>query len=155
MDGFLAIILLLLAVSIAGNLARVQDENETKRIQKMSAKELENRLVELLNIALSIDLFHVSESERKTLEAITKESEKIVAELKEKTGRDYKDVSALRGEMMLAHFQAAKSGTIELTKPSAGNASVVKRAIVGGVIAGPAGAVVGAISAADQNNRNK
>ena len=35
------------------------------------------------------------------------------------------------------------------------NASVVGRAIAGGMVAGPVGAIVGAISAADKNNRNK
>ena len=34
-------------------------------------------------------------------------------------------------------------------------ASVIGRAAVGGVVAGPAGAVVGALSAVDKNNRNK
>ena len=34
-------------------------------------------------------------------------------------------------------------------------ASVIKRAIVGGLIAGGAGAVVGALSAVDKNNRLK
>lgn len=35
------------------------------------------------------------------------------------------------------------------------DASVVGRAIVGGVVAGPVGAVVGALSAVDKNNRSK
>lgn len=35
------------------------------------------------------------------------------------------------------------------------DASVVGRAVAGGVIAGPAGAVVGALSAVDKNNKNK
>ena len=35
------------------------------------------------------------------------------------------------------------------------DASVVGRAVVGGIIAGPAGAIVGAISAADKNHKNK
>ena len=34
-------------------------------------------------------------------------------------------------------------------------ASVIGRSVVGGIVAGPLGAVVGAISAADKNNRNK
>ena len=34
------------------------------------------------------------------------------------------------------------------------DASVVGRAVVGGVIAGPAGAIVGALSAVDKNNKN-
>ena len=40
------------------------------------------------------------------------------------------------------------------TKPSSGKASVVKHAAVGGVIAGPVGAIVGAASAIDKNNRS-
>lgn len=35
------------------------------------------------------------------------------------------------------------------------DASVVGRAVAGGIIAGPAGAVVGALSAVDKNNKNK
>ena len=35
------------------------------------------------------------------------------------------------------------------------DASVVGRAVVGGIIAGPTGAVVGALSAVDKNNKNK
>jgi len=35
------------------------------------------------------------------------------------------------------------------------DASVVKRGVVGYIVAGPAGAIIGAISAADKNNRNK
>ena len=35
------------------------------------------------------------------------------------------------------------------------DASVIKSAAVGAIIAGPTGAVVGAIHAADKNNRNK
>ena len=34
-------------------------------------------------------------------------------------------------------------------------ASVVKRGILGGIVAGPAGAVVGALSAVDKNNKDK
>ena len=40
------------------------------------------------------------------------------------------------------------------TAPKEKDASVVGRAIVGGAVAGPVGAVVGAISAVDKNNRN-
>lgn len=36
-----------------------------------------------------------------------------------------------------------------------GDASVIKRGIVGGVIAGPGGAIVGALSAIDKNNKNR
>ena len=45
----------------------------------------------------------------------------------------------------------------ELTKdkPKNERASVVGRAVVGGVIAGGAGAVVGALSAIDENNRKR
>ena len=35
------------------------------------------------------------------------------------------------------------------------DASVVGRAVVGGLVAGPAGAVVGALSAVDKNNKNR
>ena len=39
--------------------------------------------------------------------------------------------------------------------PQKKDASVIGRAAVGGVIAGPAGAVVGALSAVDKNNKNR
>lgn len=46
----------------------------------------------------------------------------------------------------------AKAGKVTAGKQ---DASVVGRAVAGGIIAGPAGAVVGAISAADKNAKNK
>ena len=39
-------------------------------------------------------------------------------------------------------------------KKDAKDASVIGRAVVGGIVAGPAGAVVGALSAVDKNNKN-
>ena len=46
-----------------------------------------------------------------------------------------------------------------LTSPSSSSkekdASVVGRAVAGGIIAGPAGAIVGALSAVDKNNKSK
>ena len=49
------------------------------------------------------------------------------------------------------------SSPYEVRKPDPINkdASVVGRAVVGGVIAGPAGAVVGALSAVNKNNKKK
>lgn len=49
-------------------------------------------------------------------------------------------------------FEGA-SGTLSKTVTTTKDASVVKRAAVGGVVAGGAGAVVGAISAADANRK--
>ena len=40
-------------------------------------------------------------------------------------------------------------------KNKSGDASVVGRAVVGGIIAGPTGAIVGAASAIDKNQKNK
>lgn len=125
----------------------------------MSVEELENRLVELSNIALEENPKRFpgnpqrirDRADEKWRRAVA-ESREIVELLKAKTGVDYKDAGELSAGQFLAHIQ---SGAIELTKPGTRSASVVKRAIVGGVIAGPAGAVVGAISAADQNSRNK
>lgn len=55
-----------------------------------------------------------------------------------------------------AHAQAwARLASSEPSKTNKKDASVVGRAVVGGVVAGPAGAVVGALSAVDKNNRNK
>ena len=136
-----------------------QDKAETERIQGMSDSQLENRLVELCNIALTENPKRfpgnpqrVRDRADKKWQAAVKESKKIAAELKNRTGVDYKDASTVCAEWYIAGIQ---NGTIEISKPSAKNASVVKRAIVGGVIAGPAGAVVGAVSAADQNSRNR
>ena len=50
---------------------------------------------------------------------------------------------------------AAQSGMLTSQSNASKDASVVGRAIVGGVIAGPTGAVVGALSAVDKNNKNK
>lgn len=46
-------------------------------------------------------------------------------------------------------------GMAKLQSAPKQDASVVGRAVAGGIIAGPAGAVVGAISAADKNNKNR
>lgn len=43
---------------------------------------------------------------------------------------------------------------MRIENPPKKDASVVGRAVAGGIIAGPAGAVVGALSAVDKNNRN-
>jgi len=138
---------------------RRETVKQLDRIKTMSVDELENRLVELCNIALEENpkrypgnpQFVRDKADKKWQGAVA-ESKEIVKLLKAKTGVDYKDASELSAEQLLARIQ---SGAIEITKPGTGNASVVKRAIVGGLIAGHAGAVVGAISAADQNNRNK
>jgi hypothetical protein len=66
----------------------------------------------------------------------------------------------LRQEQMLlrsspkayAQYQAQKSTSASTTQKGK-DASVIGRAAAGAVIAGPAGAVVGAISAADKNSR--
>lgn len=44
---------------------------------------------------------------------------------------------------------------IEAQKENPKKASVIKEAIIGGVIAGPVGAVIGAVHAADKNNRSE
>jgi len=48
-----------------------------------------------------------------------------------------------------------KGATVSQIPKAKQDASVVGRAVAGGIIAGPAGAVVGAISAADKNNKNR
>lgn len=42
-----------------------------------------------------------------------------------------------------------------IPQPEEKDASVIGRGIVGGLVAGPAGAVVGALSAVDKNNKKK
>ena len=54
-------------------------------------------------------------------------------------------------EQLIAMSHSELFGKTKAEKP----ASVVKRAAAGGIIAGPVGAVVGAISAVDKNNREK
>ena len=153
------LIIALILIPIFAMINSSQDKAETERIQGMSDSQLENRLVELCNIALTENPKRfpgnpqrVRDRADKKWQAAVKESKKIAAELKNRTGVDYKDASTVCAEWYIAGIQ---NGTIEISKPSAKNASVVKRAIVGGVIAGPAGAVVGAVSAADQNSRNR
>ena len=153
------LIIALILIPIFAMINSSQDKAETERIQGMSDSQLENRLVELCNIALTENPKRfpgnpqrVRDRADKKWQAAVKESKKIAAELKNRTGVDYKDASTVCAEWYIAGIQ---NGTIEISKPSAKNASVVKRAIVGGVIASPAGAVVGAVSAADQNSRNR
>ncbi len=50
-------------------------------------------------------------------------------------------------------FLLRERGAITQTSSSTKNASTIGRAVVGGAVAGPAGAVVGAVSAVDKNNR--
>lgn len=50
---------------------------------------------------------------------------------------------------------AAAAAGAKMTKKTTKDASVVKRAAVGGIIAGPTGAIVGALSAVDKNNKNR
>lgn len=47
------------------------------------------------------------------------------------------------------------TGTSTYVAPKKKDASVLGRAAAGAFLAGPAGAIIGAISAADKNNRNK
>lgn len=153
------LVIALILIPIIALISSSQDKAETERIQGMSDSQLENRLVELCNIALTENPKRfpgnpqrVRDRADKKWQAANNESKKIVAELKKRTGVDYKDASTVCAEWYIAGIQ---NGTIAISKPGAKNASVVKRAIVGGVIAGPAGAVVGAISAADQNSRSR
>ncbi len=63
------------------------------------------------------------------------------------------NISISGGELLA---DAVKNNKIEFTSAKEEkDASVVGRAIVGGVIAGATGAIVGAISALDENNRKK
>ena len=65
---------------------------------------------------------------------------------------EYGHSGAARRDLDRAWARLASS---EPSKTNKKDASVVGRAVVGGVVAGPAGAVVGALSAVDKNNRNK
>ena len=74
---------------------------------------------------------------------------------KRKAHKDILNMTAMKIEVE----RLKKTGAIPKnpTSPKKENkdASVVGRAVVGGIVAGPAGAVVGALSAVDKNNRNK
>lgn len=61
-----------------------------------------------------------------------------------------KDQQQLLNELEIQH--KAYLSQLELQKKEA---SVLGRGIIGGIIAGPAGAVVGALSAIDKNKKNK
>ncbi len=69
-------------------------------------------------------------------------------ESREKIALEYRQYS---DEQLIAMSHSDLFGKTKAEKP----ASVVKRAAAGGIIAGPVGAVVGAISAVDKNNREK
>ena len=141
----------LLVVALFFFVMKVQDETQTERIRTSSVKQLEDRLVELYNIYFQEQpKANVSKRAANKAYDANCESVKIVVELNKRTGKNYKSAIRLYSEEQVAGIQA---GTIDITTPSKKDASVVKRAIVGGVIAGPAGAVVGAISAADKNNK--
>ncbi len=60
----------------------------------------------------------------------------------------------MQHEVMKETFGSSPYDAKKTDKTSKG-ASVVGRAVVGGVIAGPTGAVVGALSAVDKNNKSK
>ena len=71
------------------------------------------------------------------------------------------EVASMRSQVALGAnpMDVVRDRTMETVslnvKKENNEASVIKRAAAGAVIAGPAGAVVGAVSAADKNNRNK
>ena len=52
-------------------------------------------------------------------------------------------------------YQNIKAAKVKSNPNSTKDASVVGRAVAGGIIAGPVGAVVGAVSAADKNAKNR
>lgn len=163
-DGFLTVIFILLAISIAGNLGRMENEKKSKLIKGMSVEQLEEKL--------EWDNSHALELRRKTgrseneglmLKQYTEESKAIAVELHDRTGKKYKDADELFAEASRSSARrlspdeqaaAAKAllGSLDPKKKEK-DASVVGRAVVGGLIAGETGAVVGAISALDKNSR--
>lgn len=58
-------------------------------------------------------------------------------------------------DLLFEQYQADFNEFLDSRSKKSQSASVVGRGILGGVIAGPAGAIIGALSAADKNNRNK
>lgn len=75
----------------------------------------------------------------------------------EKTKNDVR-YSKEQSQKILDDYRKAHP-ELNTTGSSAGqsgkDASVIGRAVAGGIVAGPAGAVVGALSAVDKNNKKK
>ena len=137
-----------------------QKKAHEKWLQSASVEELENALVNCYNTALKEDPKRGPKYPRNVRDkadaiwrAVCNQSEEIVAQLKKLTGKDYKSARTICAEVDLAKLLNSKED-IAITTSSNKNASVVKRAIVGGVIAGPVGAIVGAASAIDNNMKN-
>ena len=54
----------------------------------------------------------------------------------------------------LEEMEMRRNDLWEQSQPKKKDASVIGRGIVGGIVAGPAGAIVGALSAIDKNRKN-
>ena len=154
------ILLTIAFIVVMGIIMILKDQAQTKSIQKASVEDLEKRLTELYNIAITEAPKRMPGNRKSVREKADQkwrdacsESAKIVSELKERTGRTYKDAARICAEIDTAKMLSKSE--IAITTSSSGDASVIKRAIVGGIIAGPAGAVVGAASAVDKNMRNR
>lgn len=125
----------------------------TKRLKHLPVTELENELNKYYKLASEYTIKMNATKGSKSDSASLKRSSSIRYgnavrdEIKKRTGIEYEDVErvSLLAWMDCGMPIAAKSG----------NSSVIKNAAVGGVIAGPAGAVVGAIHAADKNSRSQ
>ena len=137
----LGIFLAFMLISIAGQ------ENYRKKASTKSDEELIKEYEELTN-KISIEAYTGSQCKgigsTAAVDACNnriqsyKEKAMIVAVELEKRGYTV-DRNAMNGQAV---------------KKSSGKASVVGRAVVGGIIAGPTGAIVGAASAIDKNQKN-
>lgn len=114
------------------------------------------------------NVLHFSPFDRKDIEKLFRELKKAYPKMKlkllsEKDDREMcdlavKDLTERRArakeeeeDRRTAQILAAQNASHTTKK----DASVVGRAVVGGLVAGPAGAVVGALSAVDKNNKNR
>lgn len=123
------------------------------RLKLLSPTELENELTKYYRLASEYTIKMSASKGSKSDSASLKRSSSIRYgnavrdEIKRRTGIEYEDVEKVS---LMAWMNV---GMPIATKGS--NSSVIKNAAVGGVIAGPAGAVVGAIHAADKNSRSQ
>ena len=65
------------------------------------------------------------------------------------------DAYTAEQQSILDELERQHQFTMNQLRPKKKEANVIGRGIIGGIVAGPAGAVVGALSAIDKNRKNK
>lgn len=135
----------------------LEDDIKEKKIQLNSIKEQKQEIDKKIE---SLGFFS---KEKKELRAQTKEKESLINKLVEELDGLESELSNEGAHKAAWHHFELPSSKVTLEEimalqqaafaPKAKSASIVKSAAIGGVIAGPTGAIVGAIYAADKNRR--